>query len=1002
MAATTSRVVELQIKLQGVQSLQELEDVTAEINKEMKTLSTTSKEFTQMGNLAKKANSQLKEVGESLAGITSTEKAEAVNKMGMALVGAFQGAAGASLLFGEKTGKAMQETITKVGGLFAVTDSLKKITEAFSAKNITALKSVVKGWQESAIAAKLFGNATKTAIASTGIGLFVVAIGFIAANWDKVSAAMKSAFNWLKQFYPPFQWISDIVEYINEKVGGMANLIKGVAAALGALFTSGESMADAFDAAVKKAKELDAATEAYNTTLKDGKQALEDQNQLLEAQGNKQDQIYKNQIAYNQRLISDIKRLVAAGQDLSEEQQKQLHDAEQENKVLEIKLANYQKETNEKNKQLALDKAKKAIDEARQKAELEANIKQSMNARLIKGYEEDIKKILEQEASNIDIINKAYDESKVTLEQQYDAIVRFNKALDETLKTDLLHLDNLKNYISELDTLATKADTLAAPFTGAEDIVNAFTRITAEFNKQYDIINSTNELINSYTATNDKNRGVVIDISDEEMRKLVILESQKKEIEAMNMIRMSEIQGQAELNSLAIKTNNALNEQLKNKQDNLAAQDLENQKEIRRLSQLSVEAKTRKDFLDIEAQLEAAATKQNELVDEQVALQIEMNKNTETNNALKKENNALQVEAKNLANDVNAISQKQTEIIAKNSTVYTTSFQRIGAEIKKFANQAGSAIGKFMDKWQEQIQAVQSLTSGVFELLAAGADARAAEHQKEIDDYIEANQIKLESDLETFQATADAEKQAKQDAADKILELNAELSDAEGERYEQLQDEIAAQQQALDEAAANEQAALDNKAAAQAKYDADLKVLNAAKEADEKKARALRKKASIVEAIMSGSLAVLSALRSGFPLGLIMAGVYAAMSAIQIATIKKQPDYAEGGFTKKGSKYEVAGIVHAGEYVVPQHVVNNNRASGMISALESMRVKGYANGGTVTTPTPAVAAQSSYIDYKQIGSEVASALKANPMFVSVVEFRQVESRLAVVENRASI
>lgn len=58
--------------------------------------------------------------------------------------------------------------------------------------------------------------------------------------------------------------------------------------------------------------------------------------------------------------------------------------------------------------------------------------------------------------------------------------------------------------------------------------------------------------------------------------------------------------------------------------------------------------------------------------------------------------------------------------------------------------------------------------------------------------------------------------------------------------------------------------------------------------------------------------------------------------------------FAEGGYTGKGSKYEPAGIVHKGEYVAPQHIVNNPVAQPHISALESMRTKGYADGGFVT------------------------------------------------------
>ena len=75
--------------------------------------------------------------------------------------------------------------------------------------------------------------------------------------------------------------------------------------------------------------------------------------------------------------------------------------------------------------------------------------------------------------------------------------------------------------------------------------------------------------------------------------------------------------------------------------------------------------------------------------------------------------------------------------------------------------------------------------------------------------------------------------------------------------------------------------------------------------------------------------------------------------------------YDEGGYTGDGEKLEPAGIVHKGEYVVPQDVVNDYRSINAIRALESMRitkghnsnpysrfkgaVAGYADGGFVSS-----------------------------------------------------
>ena len=51
-----------------------------------------------------------------------------------------------------------------------------------------------------------------------------------------------------------------------------------------------------------------------------------------------------------------------------------------------------------------------------------------------------------------------------------------------------------------------------------------------------------------------------------------------------------------------------------------------------------------------------------------------------------------------------------------------------------------------------------------------------------------------------------------------------------------------------------------------------------------------------------------------------------------------------GGYTGDGGKYDVAGVVHRGEYVIPKWMVQKNK--GLISTLESQRLKGFHVGGS--------------------------------------------------------
>lgn len=85
-------------------------------------------------------------------------------------------------------------------------------------------------------------------------------------------------------------------------------------------------------------------------------------------------------------------------------------------------------------------------------------------------------------------------------------------------------------------------------------------------------------------------------------------------------------------------------------------------------------------------------------------------------------------------------------------------------------------------------------------------------------------------------------------------------------------------------------------------------------------------------------------LQAGFPLGLVLAPALATMAlvsgGIQIAMIKKQQQqaastgYSAGGFTEPGAVNKPAGIVHAGEWVASQRLVNNPKTRPLINALE--------------------------------------------------------------------
>lgn len=77
----------------------------------------------------------------------------------------------------------------------------------------------------------------------------------------------------------------------------------------------------------------------------------------------------------------------------------------------------------------------------------------------------------------------------------------------------------------------------------------------------------------------------------------------------------------------------------------------------------------------------------------------------------------------------------------------------------------------------------------------------------------------------------------------------------------------------------------------------------------------------------------------GMDFGAMFSGMFAAYDGGII------PTYAVGGYTGDGGKYEPKGVVHGGEYVIPQWMVQKSPA--LIGSLESTRKRGYADGGFV-------------------------------------------------------
>lgn len=126
-------------------------------------------------------------------------------------------------------------------------------------------------------------------------------------------------------------------------------------------------------------------------------------------------------------------------------------------------------------------------------------------------------------------------------------------------------------------------------------------------------------------------------------------------------------------------------------------------------------------------------------------------------------------------------------------------------------------------------------------------------------------------------------------------------------------------------------------------------------------------------------------------------------SASKVGTAERVVSgYSDGGYTGDGGRYEVAGVVHRGEYVVPKPIMNDPRVVDAVGTIEAIRRKqviagngttpaaaayGYANGGH--TGTGELAA---------VASELRAATEAVKQMRAYIVYQDIEKAGEVLDK----
>lgn len=414
-------------------------------------------------NAAKKVaelKDRIQEARETAALFDPGQKFQAFTGALNAVAGGFSVVTGAMGALGTES-KEVEEMLLKVNSAMALTTGLSAVAD--SAKDFKRLGSIASSsFSSIQTAAKSAFTGIKGGIAATGIGIFLIALGAIVANWDDIKKSVTSAF-------PALNNIGNVFNKIKEIAFGAGEVIKSyVLAPFKAL---GEVFQGDFKGAFNEMKNGYNVVGNYERGAAKERQAQADDAARIKLE---------KQIATNEKSLEVQK---AAGKDTYNAELAILKQKQKLYKDDKEKLAEVQQDilvlTAQHNKKLA-DEKKAATDKANAKAEAqrqkdEAERKANEEARInaiktlnqqVEDLEDDtaqkkLKRQKDREWAEIESLkDKTDDEIKILTEAHEkkfkllkDALDKEEKAKDEKEKKELqAQLDKTEKEIqSEID-----------------------------------------------------------------------------------------------------------------------------------------------------------------------------------------------------------------------------------------------------------------------------------------------------------------------------------------------------------------------------------------------------------------------------------------------------------------------------------------------------------------------------------------------------------------------
>jgi len=262
----TQKTYQINIDVES-KTLGQLEDQLANVNEELKDVDRNSEAFKNLSKQAQVLNAEIEKTNNEIEGLKLEDKLMAADGAAKIFGGSLSSVVGTLGVLGVES-EAFGEFEEKAASAIAVGLGIKDVTEGFG-----QFTQVMK---KSGIAAKLFGSTTSKALVATGIGAFVVALGLVVANWDKITKAVKNAAN-------SFPFIGKAIDAVKETFNNLFDAARPVLEFLGILPDEAERAAMAVvESTNQNISQLERELAVAQAAGESAKQIYELRKQLIE------------------------------------------------------------------------------------------------------------------------------------------------------------------------------------------------------------------------------------------------------------------------------------------------------------------------------------------------------------------------------------------------------------------------------------------------------------------------------------------------------------------------------------------------------------------------------------------------------------------------------------------------------------------------------------------------------------------------------------------------